>query len=289
MTPYHESPAAQFYLGDSPTVLADMQPCSARTCVTSPPYYGLRAYLPEGHPDKDKEVGQEDTPEEYVDRLVALFRQVRRVLTEDGTLWLNIGDSYARGFGGGSPGPKSATNKGSYAGRKPGRKPVGLKGKDLIGVPWMVAFAMRKDGWCLRCDVVWNKPNAMTESVLDRPSRSHEYLFLLTKSERYFYDREAILEPTESGPLRNRRSVWSVPTKASGVKHYATFPPSLVQPCILAGSAPGDTVLDPFCGIGTTGTVAVAHGRRFVGIDLNSEYLAIAAARVTEAVGKEAG
>jgi site-specific DNA-methyltransferase (adenine-specific) len=269
--------------GDCVDQMQTLEAGSVQTCVTSPPYFGLRDYGHEG------QIGLEDTPEEYVDRLVEVFREVRRVLREDGTLWLNIGDSYAGGSG----------NYGS-----------GVKAKDLMGFPWQIAFALRADGWYLRSDIIWHKPNPMPESVTDRPTRAHEHIFLLTKSPRYYYDAEAIKEPArnwgtrdrsqmrdgttdpklkhhglagrewEENPMKNKRSVWTVPTKAYKGAHFATFPTDLIDPCVMAGSQESDFVLDPFTGSGTTGVVALRHNRNFIGCELNPEYAQMARDRI---------
>jgi DNA modification methylase len=271
-------------------------------CVTSPPYWGLRDY------GIDNQLGLEPTPDAYVANMVAVFREVRRVLRDDGTCWLNLGDSYA-GSGKGREadgthqlGGKQGTNGGTVIGLLD-KTPCGdgLKPKDLVGIPWRVAFALQADGWWLRSDVIWHKPNPMPESVTDRPTKSHEYMFLLTKSARYFWDAEAVKEPSiepvrareknngESAVdtksrgydcncgcngSRNIRSVWTIPTQPYSGAHYATFPPALVEPCVKAGSREGDTVLDPFCGSGTVGEVCRGLRRRFVGVDLSAEYLA---------------
>jgi DNA modification methylase len=258
----------------------------------------------------DAQLGLEPTPEAYVDAMVDVFRHVRRVLRDDGTLWLNIGDSYAASGPAGGAG-KQHTNAGSVD--VPVRKPTGeCKPKDLVGIPWMLAFALRADGWWLRQDIIWSKPNPMPESVRDRCTKAHEYLFLLSKSARYWYDQEAISERALNTPggrltgskhkgiaegsaqsgttidcageveTRNKRSVWHIATTAFPEAHFATFPPALVEPCILAGSREGDTVLDPFIGSGTTAMVARNLGRRAIGIDLNAEYLAMAKRRVGE-------
>lgn len=284
----------------------------AQMCVTSPPYFGLRDYGVEG------QLGLEQTPDEYIAAMVGVFRCVRDVLADDGTLWLNIGDSYANdGKWGGSSGGKHA--KALHGNTSIGRTKVttGLKPKDLIGIPWLLAFALRADGWYLRSDIVWAKGNPMPESVMDRPTRSHEYIFLLTKRERYFYDHEAVKEPAVSdhpsgngfkrdarqsfqnadgtargnemqwkdvGGKRNRRSVWHVNAKPYKGAHFATFPPALIEPCILAGSRPGDIVLDPFMGSGTTAAVALQHGRQYLGCELNAEYGALQAERINEAM-----
>jgi DNA modification methylase len=268
-------------------------------CVTSPPYFGLRDY---GH---DGQIGLEQTPEQYITAMVEVFRCVKDVLADDGTLWVNIGDSYAGG-GAGSPQHLSESAASVRGGAKklektdyPCRpKVAGLKSKDLIGIPWMLAFALRADGWYLRQDIIWHKPNPMPESVRDRCTKAHEYIFLLSKSERYFFDSEAMKEPAvcdrmrgpalhrdvvstngngglsrrEPQESRNRRSVWTVATRPYKGAHFATFPPALIEPCILAGSRPGDIVLDPFMGSGTTAAVSLQHGRQYLGCELNPEY-----------------
>ena len=269
----------------------------AQTCVTSPPYFGLRDY---GHPGQ---LGLEQTPEEYITAMVEVFRVVRDVLADDGTLWLNIGDSYAGGGGGNYSKSAKQTGHGEHitnVRNKPGwLNSTGLKPKDLIGIPWMLAFALRADGWYLRQDIIWHKPNPMPESVRDRCTKAHEYIFLLSKSERYFFDSEAIKEPAaepgrkrgdaightqrklagrpidrkaEQAETRNRRSVWTVATRPYKGAHFATFPPALIEPCILAGSRPGDLVLDPFMGSGTTAAVSIQYGRGYLGCELNPEY-----------------
>jgi site-specific DNA-methyltransferase (cytosine-N4-specific) len=263
MEPYYKDELVTLFHGDAAETISQMPAESVDCVVTSPPYYGLREYGVDG------QAGAEETVAEYVSNLVETFQQVRRVLTPSGTVWLNLGDSYARGFGGGSPGVKSSSNVGSYANRKPGKKALPGSGKNIIGIPWRVALALQEDGWTLRADIVWGKPNAMPESVKDRPSRSHEFVFLLVKSDRYHYDKNAALN--ENGtPLR---SVWSINTAPLKEAHFATFPPTLAQRCILSGSPAGAVVLDPFSGSGTTGQVARESGRKYIGIDLNSDYL----------------
>lgn len=258
------------------------------------------------------EIGLEATPDAYVAELVAVFREARRVLRDDGTLWLNLGDSYA-GCGGHSPNaPSSTTSKSGKYGKalkEGGIKPSGvIKTKDLIGIPWRVAFALQTDGWYLRQDIIWAKPNPMPESVTDRCTKAHEYLFLLSKRERYWFDAKAIAEAgvgretyfgsdrysagsgrNDSGSYnaeecakRNRRSVWTVATQPFGEAHFATFPPALIEPCILAGCPEGGTVLDPFGGAGTTGLVADRLGRNAVLIELNPAYSAMAGNRITD-------
>lgn len=322
-------------LGDCLTTLPTLPAASVQTCITSPPYFGLRDYGVEG------QLGLEPTPREFVDTMVRVFREVRRVPRDDGTLWLNLGDSYAGARGGaqgqtGQCADRSAAKQRCRE-RNADRMPEGFKPKDLMGMPWRVAFALQEDGWYLRQDIIWSKPNPMPESVRDRCTKAHEYLFLLSKSERYYFDADAIAEPVvdagrgdamPSGwatgtdrkhdePLgrfshlrarpsgvgfghgtdktererervadgavrttRNKRSVWTIPTQPMREAHFATFPESLVEPCIRAGSRPGDTVLDPFLGSGTTALVAEREGRQWIGCELNPEYVAIAERRL---------
>lgn len=259
--------------GDCRELLSGLPDGIFDSCVTSPPYYGLRDYGCEG------QIGQEDSPEEFVEGLVSVFREVRRTLKDTGTLWLNIGDSYARGFGGGSPGGKSKTNHGSFSGRKPGKKPKGLNGKDLIGIPWMLAFALRSDGWILRQEIIWNKTNSMPESVRDRFTKSHETVFLLSKSKKYFFDVEASMEAS-GGELVRRRSVLSIPNKPFKGAHFATFPEALASTCIIAGTPEGGCVLDPFGGSGTTAISAKRCGRDYVLMELNGEYAEMSRDRI---------
>ncbi len=261
------------YQGDALDVLRRLPARAARTTVTSPPYWGLRDYGVEG------QLGSEETVDEYIERLVAIMRAVRRVLTDDGTLWINIGDCYTSGGRTWrAPDRKNPARAMDY--RAP--TPNGLKPKDLVGVPWRVAMALQEDGWYLRSDIIWHKPNALPESVKDRPTQAHEYIFLFSKAEQYFYDYQAVREPGANGRARNRRSVWSVPTEAYAEAHFATYPPQLIVPCVLAGSATGDSVLDPFFGAGTTGLVAAEHDRRFIGIELVWEYIEMARRRLAE-------
>ena len=277
----------------------------AQTCVTSPPYYGLRDYGHEG------QIGLEETPEEYIAAMVEVFRCVRDVLADDGTVWLNIGDSYA-GSGKGPAGNLGKTHNERHLEFTvaSGNVPVGCKPKDLIGIPWMLAFALRADGWYLRQDIIWHKPNPMPESVQDRCTKAHEYIFLLSKSQKYYYDSKAIAEPHKdislqrwgnggedtantkydketpqtsvgnlrngSNPLRdggaNKRSVWTVTTKPYEGAHFAVFPQELIEPCIMAGAPVGGVVLDPFMGSGTTAQVAQHLGRKYLGCELNETY-----------------
>ena len=291
------------HFGSCLNVLPTLAAQSVHTCVTSPPYWGLRDYGVDG------QFGLEATPDEYVDNMVAVFREVWRVLRDDGTLWLNLGDSYANtGKGGGGRqgnawldhGGKTTDCAGTFK-----YAPPGLKPKDLVGIPWRVAFALQADGWYLRSDIIWHKPNPMPESVTDRPTKAHEYIFLLSKSQRYYYDADAIKEDAKypndkRRPLgsegawqmdgrgrgdngggvayehetsrSNKRSVWTVPPQTYKGAHFATFPPKLIEPCVLAGCPLGGTVLDPFMGSGTTAQVAQELGREWVGIELNEEY-----------------
>ena len=272
----------------------------ARTCVTSPPYYGLRNYG-----NEENQIGQENTPEEFIDQLVSVFKEVRNVLTDDGTLWINLGDSYYNYRPGkGQSYPKQSVSKTNQdlptQCNKRGNKLEGLKEKDLIGIPWMFAFAMRSDGWYLRQDIIWHKPNPMPESVKDRCTKSHEYIFLLSKNKKYYYDNEAIKEPvkkdwgtrdrtqgkyhnpgsglvphsglSKSYDRKNKRDVWSITNKPYKGSHFAVFPPDLITPCILAGSEKGDIILDPFMGSGTTAMVAKQLGRDYIGCELHEEY-----------------
>ena len=303
--------------GDCRDTMRDLKAQGVRIqcCVTSPPYYGLRDY---GHPGQ---IGLEKTPAEYVAALVEVFDSVRELLADDGVLWLNLGDSYATQGGRwearmeelGRPSADAKT-EGRWRGDASGTKmPPGLKPKDLIGIPWRVAFALQEAGWYLRQDVIWHKPNPMPESVTDRCTKAHEYLFLLTKSERYFWNADAMKEPIVDAsrvgertqvnyadesklgrgeidrhvvtrkPTRNRRSVWTVATQPYSGAHFAVFPAALIEPCILAGSRPDDVVLDPFMGSGTTAQVAQALGRQWIGCELNTEYAPLQQARTAQA------
>jgi DNA modification methylase len=301
-------------IGDCRTRLAELAPASVQCCVTSPPYWGLRDYGVDG------QIGLESSPAEYVEQLVGVFREVRRVLRDDGVLWLNLGDSYI-GAGNGEQGAggqcadRAASRLGVREAKRAKSTGHGLKSKDLVGIPWRVAFALQADGWWLRCDVVWAKPSPMPESVTDRPTRAHEFVFLLAKSERYFYDAKAIAERAVSeapsgskerkdraefggvnsdrhqkfsvpwadvGGTRNARSVWTIASQPYSGAHFATMPPTLVERCIMAGSRIGDTVLDPFLGSGTTGMVAEALGRRWIGCELNPDYAELIKARTAQ-------
>lgn len=313
---------SQLIIGDCRKVLASLPDESVDCCVTSPPYFGLRDY------GKDGQIGLEQTPDAYVHELVGVFREVRRVLRDDGTLWLNLGDSYARaggwsdnsGLDGAKRGESGRAKTNMTGGFISQKLAAGLKTKDLIGIPWRVAFALQADGWYLRQDIIWSKPNPMPESVTDRCTKAHEYIFLLSKSQRYHYDAEAIAELAEYGEahakkatswgthrkhpnknnvqkyafagdnhtcgkdskgnfVRNKRSVWTVTTKPCREAHFATYPPDLILPCVLAGCRPSGTVLDPFNGAGTTGLVSLSNGRRYVGIELNPDYAEISMRR----------
>ena len=252
----------------------------ARCCITSPPYYGLRDYGGE-----DYQIGLEESPEEYIQKLVLVFREVRNNLTEDGTLWLNMGDSYYNY----RPGKGQALVKQTVSNSnqdlpskcaRRGNKLEGLKEKDLIGIPWMLAFALRADGWYLRQDIIWNKPNPMPESVRDRCTKSHEYIFLLSKNQNYYFDVDVIKEPT-----RRKRSVWNVQTKPYKDAHFAVYPPELVIPCIKAGSEKNDIILDPFMGSGTTAMVAKSLGRHYIGCELHEGYGKLIKNRIGELRG----
>ena len=310
----------KIFVGDCIEIMNSLEPGSVNCCVTSPPYWGLRDY---GH---DGQIGLEQTPEAYVAKMVDVFRAVRRVLRDDGTVWLNLGDSYV--------GPNNTNNGGNANfGSQPGRDVKsakdtwsGLKPKNLVGIPWRVAFALQADGWYLRQDIIWHKPNPMPESVTDRCTKSHEYIFLLSKQAKYYYDNEAVKEDAmydgrkdtvmkgsakyENGYVpnttaktmaprghdrwqkdeagnygRNRRSVWTVATHPYSGAHFATFPPALITPCILAGCPAGGVVLDPFMGAGTTALVAATHGRQYIGCELNPEYAELAETRLQNEVG----
>lgn len=265
-------PGCEIVHGDARVVLPSLPSGVFRCCVTSPPYWGLRDYGCSG------QLGAERELDDYIEALRRLFREVHRVLMDDGSLWLNIGD----GFTSGNRAWRDTDRKNparamSY--RPP--TPRGLKPKDLLGIPWRLAFALQADGWFLRADIIWHKPNCQPESVKDRPTRAHEYIFLLTKSERYHYDYEATLETANgNGGTRNRRSVWPINTEPFAGAHFATFPPALVELCIKTGTQRGDRVLDPFFGSGTVGLVAAALRRRFLGIELKEEYVHLAERRL---------
>lgn len=316
----------EILIGDCREQMRTLADGSVQTCVTSPPYFGLRDYGMEG------QLGLEPSPADFVAAMVEVFREVRRVLADDGTLWLNLGDSYASGGGTSQP---HRNNSGGFGGsngqrtqgyaqagggfNRPNTLVGGLKSKDLIGIPWRVALALQEDGWYLRQDIIWHKPNPMPESVRDRCTKAHEYIFLLSKSPKYFFDSEAIKEPVAesttarlaqptlhtqvgsarvpgktngnmkavgNGETRNKRSIWTVTTKPFKGAHFATFPPELIEPCVLAGSRAGDTVLDPFGGSGTTAGVAVKHGRKAVLCELNPEYAALVPNRIAQIAGE---
>ena len=317
----------RYITADAETGLKLIQDGIVDTCITSPPYYGLRDYGSNG------QIGLEPTPEEYIERLVRIFREVKRVLKDDGTLWIVIGDSYAGSHKGQTPNNNGIQNikRSKVRGMTlPTGTIENVKPKDLIGIPWMLAFALRADGWYLRQDIIWHKPNAMPESVKDRCTKSHEHILLLSKSRRYYYDADAIAEPAaydgrketlnkgstkysetpivpgnvtqtqhmagrphqrwrmkDGKYIRNKRDVWTVSTRPYKGAHFATFPPELIRPCILAGSRVGGTVLDPFFGSGTTGKVAKQERRRFIGIDINSEYVELAKRRIQKVEQRE--
>ena len=293
------------HCGDTLDIMRTWPDACVHCIVTSPPYWGLRDYGVEG------QLGLEKTPGEYVAKMVEIFAEVKRVLRDDGTLWLNLGDSYAAHNSGNNGYTDNRTNrKERYA----AGIPAGLKPKDLVGIPWRVAFALQSDGWYLRSDIIWHKPNPMPESVRDRCTKAHEYIFLLSKSARYFYDHEASKEPRQDWGTRdrkpgsafvdgtpgrskqgggqncnfadagrNKRSVWTVATRPLKDAHFATFPPKLIEPCILAGCPEGGVVFDPFMGAGTTGLVARKHNRHYLGCELNPEYVAMAERRIRKA------
>ena len=251
---------------DALVALQNLPSESIQCIVTSPPYWGLRDYGIEG------QIGLEESLQQYINKLVAVFSEAKRVLRNDGVFWLNIGDGYTSGNRGYRAPDKK--NPARAMNVRP-NTPEGLKSKDLLGIPWRLALALQADGWYLRSDIIWNKPNAMPESVKDRPTRSHEYIFMLTKKEKYFYDGQAI---KENG--RNRRTVWNINTSPFSAAHFATFPPALIEPCILSSTREKDFVLDPFFGSGTVGVVCKEYQRPFVGIELNDEYVRIAKTRL---------
>lgn len=259
-------------VGDSLGVLRHFESGVFQCCVTSPPYWSLRDY------EIAEQIGAENSLDDYISKLVSVFREVRRVLRDDGTFWLNIGDSYTSGNRTWRDADKKNRARGmSY--RPP--TPPGLKPKDLIGVPWRLAFALQSDGWFLRADIIWNKPNCQPESVKDRPTRSHEYVFLFSKAECYFYNHEAVRQPsTNGGQSRNLRTLWSINTEGFKGAHFAVFPPELVKTCLLAGSMPDSLVLDPFLGSGTVAEACLENHRKCVGIELNPEYADIAQERI---------
>lgn len=318
---YLEDVDLTLYHGDAAAVLATLSDASVDCVVTSPPYFGLRDYGVDG------QIGLEDTPAAFITRLVGVFREVRRVLAPHGTCWINMGDSYAGSWGNQGRKAGRGTQRpingdmltpvldGRYPdyGSNTGKVPDGFKPKDLLGIPWRLAFALQDDGWWLRSDVIWAKPNPMPESVTDRPTKAHEYLFLLTKQPRYWWDAEGVREPDagtdhrrnvlhrpepsggiappnngirkaegRNGSGRNVRSVWTFPTEPNPEAHFATFPRELVRRCLTAGCPEGGTVLDPFVGSGTTCVVARSMGRRSIGIDLNADYLEIAKRRTQQ-------
>jgi DNA modification methylase len=295
--------------GNCLETLSSLEEKSVNTCVTSPPYWGLRDY---GNGDQ---LGQEETPEKFVESLVNVFREVRRVLRDDGTVWLNLGDSY-NGSGGQGTKPNIMSKEAAEGRGGKAIKVNGIKPKDLIGIPWRVAFALQADGWYLRQDIIWSKPNPMPESVTDRCTKAHEYIFLLSKSPKYYYDNEAIKEDSAEsskdrlnqdiknqkgssrvpgktngtmnavgGEKRNKRSVWAVATQSYSEAHFATYPPELIKPCILAGCPEGGTVLDPFGGSGTTAQVASNLNRNAILCELNPEYVEIAKGRLHDSLG----
>lgn len=305
----------KIYQGNCIEVLKTFEDNSINCCITSPPYYGLRDYGVDG------QIGNEETPDEYVSKLVSVFLEVKRVLKDDGTLWLNLGDSWL-GTGGDRKYPsnnkvfndiqKQNPKDGRYK-RNSKMRESGLKSKDLIGIPWMVAFALRQSGWYLRQDIIWSKGNPMPESVKDRCTKSHEYIFLLSKSRKYYFDNEAIKEPAVTAPkardknaegyqadytkgdrfskgkrvygadgFRNKRDVWNVNIKPCKEAHFATYPDTLIEPCVLAGCPEDGVILDPFIGSGTTGIVSKRHNRNYVGIELNPSYIEIAENRINE-------
>lgn len=309
---------AKIYVGDAKASLKHIEKGSVQTVITSPPYWGLRDY------GQEAQLGLEPTPQEFIENLCQVFDEVWDVLADDGTLWVNLGDSYSSVHTGGSKSQKStvgANHPGAQEFRqtKAHPKSYGLKNKDLVGIPWRFAFAMQDRGWYLRQDIIWAKPNPMPESVRDRCTKSHEYIFLLSKKPKYYFDNQAIKEQLAESSIgrlsqdienqigteranggaktngnlkavgklkgRNKRSVWTVTTQPYKEAHFAVYPPALIEPCVLAGSREGDTVLDPFSGSGTTGQVAMQHSRNYIGLELNPDYAKISEKRLHDAVG----
>lgn len=304
MKPYYQCDQGKLFNADALEALKQLPDKSVNCGITSPPYWGLRDY------GEDSQLGLEETPEEYIKKLVAIFKEFKRVLRDDGTLWLNLGDSYntTSGFSRASPDFYRKGREGGSADKKAIKHDI-LKKKDLVGIPWRVAFALQTDGWYLRQDIIWHKPNPMPESVTDRCTKAHEYIFLLSKSPKYYFDNEMIKEPTNTRDknirdrettklnntpgrkrmnglvnnnyqTRNKRSVWRVTTKPFKDAHFATFPPDLILPCVLAGCPEGGVILDMFFGAGTTGLVALENKRKFIGIELSQKYCDIAANRL---------
>ena len=304
-------------IGDSLEVLKSMDDESVHCCVTSPPYWALRNY------DMDGQLGQEASPEEYVDKLVEIMGEVHRVLRSDGTLWLNLGDSYVgSGAKGKHKDPKNPKGRNAQSDKANNNKVAGLKSKDMVGIPWRVAFALQAQGWWLRSDIIWHKTNPMPIPVNDRPTSCHEHIFLLSKSKIYHYDKDAILEPlknpTRKDPTtsagfggnkhtnnkdktlnnaysgtpydatklkgKNKRDVWTIATNGYKGAHFAVYPPKLIEPCILAGCPDGGTVLDPFSGSGTTGVVALNNNKKYIGIELNPEFAELSHQRIKDQV-----
>jgi DNA modification methylase len=310
MKPYFSTDLGDLYNCDCLELMRTLPDQSVNCGVTSPPYWGLRDYGVDG------QLGLEKTQEEYVEKLVGVFREFKRVLRNDGTLWLNLGDTYANNGTGGN-GATGGRDKSTLASKMPpiGTTPVkksvprGLKPKDLVGIPWRVAFALQAGGWYLRQDIIWHKPNPMPESVTDRCTKAHEYIFLLSKSSKYYFDHEAIKEPCATSSRsreknngesavdtkrrgygshcgtkdkRNKRSVWTVTTKPFKEAHFATFPPDLILPCVLAGCPERGVVMDMFSGAGTTALVAARNRRNFIAAELSEDYCEIAARRIEE-------
>jgi site-specific DNA-methyltransferase (adenine-specific)/site-specific DNA-methyltransferase (cytosine-N4-specific) len=273
--PYFSEDDLSIYVADSREKLRDFGDGSFQCCVTSPPYWGLRDY------DFPGQIGAEPKVDDYIADLVSVFREMRRTLADDGTFWLNIGDAYTSG--GRTWRQRDKKNPARGMDYRPDT-PEGLKPKDLIGLPWRLAFALQADGWYLRTDIVWNKPNCQPESVKDRPTRCHEFVFFFTKSEQYIYDTEAIMEHSiGNGGKKNRRTVWNINTEPYKGAHFAVFPPKLVELCVLAGSKKRNIVLDPFLGSGTVGAVSKRLGRGFVGIEMKRDYAKLAVERIRAA------
>jgi site-specific DNA-methyltransferase (adenine-specific) len=260
------------FWGNALDILRRIPSESFQSVITSPPYWGVRDYGIEG------QIGLEKTLDQYLNKILLVFSEVKRVLKKNGTLWLNVGDTYTSG----NRGYRAPDKRYAARSMKEGRpdNPAGLKNKDLVGLPWRVAFLLQNDGWFLRSDIIWHKPNVMPESVKDRPIKSHEYLFLLSKTERYYYDFQAVMEPAKTTKLKGLRSVWNLNTIPFSGNHNASFPITLILPCIRAASRQGDYILDPFFGTGTVGLACQELKRKFVGIELNKEFTLIASERL---------
>lgn len=274
------SPTSNIIVDDVRQALKNLPSETIQTVITSPPYWGLRDY------GEQNQIGQESHPDEYITNLVNIFNEIKRILKKDGTVWINIGDTYVgTGHKKDSKDPKNPEGRNGQAVAL-NHKVEGLKPKDMIGIPWKLSFALQKDGWYLRSDIIWNKLNALPSPVRDRPVSSYEHIFLLSKSRKYFYDYEAVKEPTIDGKsTRSLRDVWNVNTKPFKEAHFAVYPKELILPCVLAGSREGDTIFDPFSGSGTTGIAALQNGRNYIGVESNKDYALLSQNRILNEAG----